>query len=241
MNETMLNEKTSCLIRHLINAMFILSTSTICSAQSTSGQRFQTVEKARQAINTMVRQRKECVTVISDSDPPTNIRSLPTSSNSSIIGKLKPFVFINVVNNQNGWLEINSPVKGWVSVNLTLAGCGEFKPPNTQAFKKLAANSLAGDQNSFDLLVRYTYQDADGVWADIIQSEVIPKLLQKQPDLFIATLDNQTENGRRKFLKFFLDDASTPQQREQRENFKISLAKHKNSPTAKTWQSLNLK
>jgi hypothetical protein len=30
-------------------------------------------------------------------------------------------------------------------------------------------------------------------------------------------------------------------QRQQRKNFEATLAKHKNSPTAKTWQSLNLR
>jgi hypothetical protein len=154
--------KINNLTSYLTNITFISYTSTTCFAQPMSDQQFQTLNRAKQEINIMVRQRKECVTVISDSDPPTNVRSKPTLNNGNIVGKLKPFAFVNVVNNQNGWLEINSPVKGWVSVNLTLAGCGEFKTPNTQAFKKLVANSLAGNQDSFDLLIRYTYQDADG-------------------------------------------------------------------------------
>jgi hypothetical protein len=237
----MLRTKSCNLTLYTTIIMFVLFTSPLSFAQSTSEQQFQTLEKARKAINTIISKKEECVTIIYDLNPPTNVRSTPVIKSNNILRRLKPFTFINVINNQNGWLEINTPVRGWVSVDLTLASCGNYTRPSQKGFKKLVVNSLSGDKKSFDLLVRFTYQEVDGVWADILDSETLDELLQKQPDLFIMTLDNQTESGRREFLQFFLISASELKPQERRKKLKNILRKYNNSPTDKTLQQLNLK
>jgi hypothetical protein len=227
----------------LISIMMFVNTTVISHAQSISGQQVQTLKTARQALDNITVQRGECVTIINDPDPPTNVRSKPMIESSSIVSRLKPFTFINVINNRNGWLEINHPTKGWVSLNLTLASCGyNDNTASGKRFDKLFEKALAGDINAFDLLVRYTYQAADGVWADIAYSEYLPKLSEKQPDLFITTLNNQTENGRKQLLKaLFFNGTDIPEvERQFREKFEAGLSRHKGSPTAQTWQSLVL-
>lgn len=220
--------------------MVFVNTTVISHAQSISEQQIQPLEKARQALENITGQRGECVTIINDPDPLTNVRSKPMIQSRSIISRLKPFTFINVINNRNGWLEINSPTRGWVSLNLTLASCGyNYNNTSSKRFDKLFKKALAGDINAFDLLVRYTYQTADGVWAEIAYAEYLPKLSEKHPDLFIKILNNQTENGRRGLLKFLcLSDTAIPEVKRQVE---AGLSRYQGSPTAKTWQSLILR
>ena len=228
----------------LISIVMLVNATVISHAQSTSEQQVYTLKKAMQALDNIAVQRGECATIINDPDSPTNVRSKPMIESSSILSRLKPFTFINVINNRNGWLEINQPTKGWVSLNLTLASCGyNYNTGSSKRFYKNFEKALAGDINAFDLLVRYTYQSADGVWADIAYSEYLPKLSKKQPDLFITTLDNQTENRRKQVLKnLFLSGVAIPEvERQLREKFEANLLHHKGSPTAQTWQSLILR
>lgn len=62
---------------------------------------------------------------ISDSKPPTNVRSSPEVKANNIVGKLNNGTLVSVKSEKNGWFEITSPVKGWVSKSLTQSDCNE--------------------------------------------------------------------------------------------------------------------
>ncbi len=62
---------------------------------------------------------------ISDSKPPTNVRSSPEVKPNNIVGKLNNGTLVSVKSEKNGWFEISEPVKGWVSKSVTQSDCNE--------------------------------------------------------------------------------------------------------------------
>jgi hypothetical protein len=65
--------------------------------------------------------------VVSDPNPPLNVRSNPQVSNSNVVGKLKNNTFVSVVEERDGWLRISDPVPGWIAKNRTESSCAHFK------------------------------------------------------------------------------------------------------------------
>ncbi|MBE9186257.1 SH3 domain-containing protein [Microcoleus sp. LEGE 07076] len=60
--------------------------------------------------------------VVSDPNPPLNVRSRPQVSGSKIVGKLPNNTFVSVAEEQNGWLRITEPA-GWIAKNRTESSC----------------------------------------------------------------------------------------------------------------------
>lgn len=69
---------------------------------------------------------KNCSVVVSDPQPPLNVRSTPNANLGKIVGKLDNDTPVSIVNEQNGWVQINSPVQGWISKNRTKTVCQEI-------------------------------------------------------------------------------------------------------------------
>ncbi|MEG4168211.1 MULTISPECIES: SH3 domain-containing protein [unclassified Microcoleus] len=67
--------------------------------------------------------------VVSDPNPPLNVRSSPQVSGSQILGKLKNNTFVSVAEEQNGWLRITDPVPGWVAKRRTESSCSNVNQP----------------------------------------------------------------------------------------------------------------
>jgi hypothetical protein len=65
--------------------------------------------------------------VVSDPNPPLNVRSKPQVSDSDVVGKLKNDTFVSVVQEQDGWLRITDPVPGWIAKNRTESSCASVK------------------------------------------------------------------------------------------------------------------
>jgi Bacterial SH3 domain len=185
-------------------------------------------------LNAIATQADKCVTVIDDSNPPSNVRSAPVVQSGNVVGKLDNLSVVEVVNHRKDWLEIQSPVQGWVSLNLTRAVCGTEFRPVLQRINALNQKALGGDRAATDLLVRYSFQSADGAAAEAAYGS-LAQLAQQHPDRLIAVLDTQPEVGRRKLLEGLDGLSLTP---EARKSFETALAQQRNTPTAKSWQEV---
>jgi hypothetical protein len=66
-----------------------------------------------------------CPIVASDPTPPLNVRATPkvTSDNQNVVGTIENGTPLTIVTEQNGWLQISSPVQGWVSKQRTKTVC----------------------------------------------------------------------------------------------------------------------
>ncbi|MCC3407733.1 MAG: SH3 domain-containing protein [Microcoleus sp. PH2017_10_PVI_O_A] len=68
---------------------------------------------------------KISMAVVSDPNPPLNVRSHPQVNDSKIVGKLKNNTFVSIAEEQNGWLRITEP-PGWIAKNRTESSCSNI-------------------------------------------------------------------------------------------------------------------
>ncbi len=73
--------------------------------------------------------------IVSDPNPPANVRSSPEVTATNLLGTLTNGTYLSVTEEQNGWFKINSPVEGWVAKSITESSCSEITerikfPPN---------------------------------------------------------------------------------------------------------------
>ncbi|MGG6266995.1 SH3 domain-containing protein [Leptolyngbya sp. AN03gr2] len=84
---------------------------------------------APQATQKEVRTVEKCVirmAKVNDPESPLNIRSTPdATSKDNIVGQLKNGSFVDVQDQQNGWLKIGGATPGWIAQSRTEHGCNE--------------------------------------------------------------------------------------------------------------------
>lgn len=92
----------------------------------------QTTEPANQTATNQAgaanRTVESCVVkmaVVNDPEPPLNVRSAPTTEGDNVVGQLKNGTLVTIASDQNGWLQIKTPLKGWVSKRQTTNSCNE--------------------------------------------------------------------------------------------------------------------
>ena len=64
-----------------------------------------------------------CHTIVTDPNPPLNVRSSPVVAPDNIIGTLKNGVEVTVINENQGWLQVSVPIRGWIYESLTVTAC----------------------------------------------------------------------------------------------------------------------
>ncbi|MEG4395023.1 SH3 domain-containing protein [Microcoleus sp. BROC3] len=95
--------------------------------------------------------------VVSDPNPPLNVRSIPQVRGSNIVGKLKNNTFVSVAEEQNGWLRITDP-PGWIAKNRTESSCSNvnqqinFLPGGDEAIVK--GRIIGGGSHSYRIRAR---------------------------------------------------------------------------------------
>jgi serine/threonine protein kinase len=67
--------------------------------------------------------QKDCSVVVFDPGSPLNVRSTPDTKPDNVVGTLENGTRLSVVSEQNGWLQINSPLQGWISKKRTKTVC----------------------------------------------------------------------------------------------------------------------
>jgi len=96
--------------------------------------------------------------VVSDPNPPLNVRSIPQVRGSQIVGKLKNNTFVSVAEEENGWLRITDPVPGWVAKKRTESSCSNvnqqinFLPGGDEAIVK--GRIIGGGSHSYRIRAR---------------------------------------------------------------------------------------
>ena len=65
--------------------------------------------------------------IVNDPNPPLNVRSSPRVAANNIVGQLQNGSRVSVVNERNGWLQINRPMRGWVAKNRTEISCTKMR------------------------------------------------------------------------------------------------------------------
>jgi len=81
-----------------------------------------TVASSPQAVSRVI-QSQSCITLVSDSNPPLNVRSSPIVASNNVVGQLTNGTRLTVAVEQDEWLQVNAPIAGWVYKPLTLTSC----------------------------------------------------------------------------------------------------------------------
>lgn len=68
-------------------------------------------------------QSASCITVVTDPNPPLNVRSSPVIAPDNVVGKLPNGTRLFIEAEQEQWLQISAPLKGWVYETLTVTTC----------------------------------------------------------------------------------------------------------------------
>ncbi|MGL5197175.1 MAG: SH3 domain-containing protein [Chroococcales cyanobacterium] len=73
--------------------------------------------------------------IVSDPNPPANVRSSPEVAPNNLLGTLSNGTYLTVTEEQNGWFKINNPVEGWIAKSITESSCSQVTerinfPPN---------------------------------------------------------------------------------------------------------------
>ena len=63
--------------------------------------------------------------LVKDPQPPLNVRSAPTTAGDNVVGQLKNDTLLTIADDQNGWFQVKSPLKGWVSKQKTVYSCNQ--------------------------------------------------------------------------------------------------------------------
>lgn len=76
-------------------------------------------------------QRETCtranMAIVNDPNPPLNVRSTPRVTSNNIVGRIPNGTRVSIVGEQNGWFQINSPVRGWIAKNRTRSSCTQMR------------------------------------------------------------------------------------------------------------------
>jgi hypothetical protein len=107
-----------------------------------------------------------CKTIATDPNPPLNIRSSPVSAPDNIVAKLKNGTELQVVDENEGWLRIVSPVEGWVYKDLTVTSCISAKAAE--------AVSKAPDKGTSILKEATEFYQAGNLNAAIALAQTVP-------------------------------------------------------------------
>ncbi|MBW4579714.1 MAG: SH3 domain-containing protein [Tildeniella nuda ZEHNDER 1965/U140] len=83
--------------------------------------------------------------LVNDPKPPLNVRSAPTIDGDNVVGQLKNGTLITIADEQDGWLQIKSPLKGWVSKQQTVNSCNQ----------KVERISLSADGTAVQVVDRF--------------------------------------------------------------------------------------
>lgn len=88
-------------------------------------QTTETIPGASPAANRTIESCVIKMALVNDPNPPLNVRSAPTTEGDNVVGQLKNDTLVTVSDDQNGWLHIKSPLKGWISKQQTSNGCNQ--------------------------------------------------------------------------------------------------------------------
>jgi Bacterial SH3 domain len=107
-----------------------------------------------------------CLTIVSDPNPPLNVRSAPTDRYKNVVGGVQAGELLTVVSRQGGWLQISAPVAGWVDKALTKTTCDRTEQAELSN-SELTAKTDSGNRLLAEAIEAYQSGDLDGAIASI--------------------------------------------------------------------------
>lgn len=119
---------------------------------------------------------------VTDPNPPLNVRSTPNAaSQDNIVGQLKNGTFVTIRSEQEGWFQISTPVKGWISMGNTDRGCNE----------KVEQVSFGAGENSMAIADRFVGAGSHQYRLNLAQGQTLTVTSNRGPLPAIVTPDGK--------------------------------------------------
>jgi hypothetical protein len=116
----------------------------------------------------VVQLQETCTTIATDPNPPLNVRSSPVVAPDNLVGTVNNGTRLTVIDENQGWLRISSPVAGWVYADRTVTSC----VPTTASTP--TPNVLAVDEGRKILTEATEYYHAGNLNAAVALARTIP-------------------------------------------------------------------
>jgi hypothetical protein len=125
----------------------------------------------RQVNSTEFAQPQEtCTTIATDPTPPLNVRSSPVVAPDNLVDTVNNGTQLTVIDRNQGWLRISSPVAGWVYEDRTVTSC----VPTTASTTAPDAPVTPADEGTKTLAEATEYYHAGNLNAAIALARTIP-------------------------------------------------------------------
>ncbi len=144
-----------------------------------------------------------------------------------------------MVNERDGWLQITSPVRGWVAKNRTVTACnntGAFIARVMRRVDRLGDEAVKGNRAAGDNLIGLVGR-VDGAMAAMVNA-TLARWAGSNPKFLIAVLDTKIPNIRLRTLQsmnFGFRDGKS----QERQRFEPAIRALPNSVTVRVWKSGN--
>ncbi len=138
-----------------------------------------------------------CHARANDPQPPLNIRSTPDDASNNIVGTVPNGTVLTVVNSHRKWVQISTPIDGWVYEDLISQSCGQTAAqPNPAAL--LSAGSERGEQI---LQVALSQYQAGHLAAALAQLKTVPthSTAYRKAQLALKTLPTEWQQAERQY------------------------------------------
>lgn len=201
-----------------------------------TSERERQILEAQPLLDRAVAAAQACITVIDASNistSPTRIWSTP-QTRSAVVGELQNFTIVEVIQQQGGWLQIKEP-RGWVPLQETAMYCGSKEEDTHNYREQLKQQAGQGQPEAVETLIRLLYRSGGPFPIEQI-FKAVGDLALIQPQVFLSTLEAQTEEVRSRTLFILKAFGFTP---EAQASFEKQITRQPNSLTAKTWHSLD--
>ena len=127
-----------------------------------------------------------CQTLVTDPNPPLNIRSSPVTAKDNVVGNLKNGTLVTVINENQGWVQISQPLRGWIYENLTVTTC-------TSGPNKTSANPDAGATVS--PIATRANESSPAIEVSALTSDESPKSVLMSGDALVTAAQQQFHGG----------------------------------------------
>lgn len=141
---------------------------------------------------------KGCLTIVSDPQPPLNVRAAPTDRFKNIVGGVEDGDPVTVIGKQRGWLQISAPVPGWVDQSLTKTICDQAE--QAELAKSIAIKTNVGNRVLADAIEEYQSGDLNSA---IKLMKTIPEdsSVYAQAQVALKTMPSQWKRAKSLYAK----------------------------------------
>ena len=134
-----------------------------------------------------------CQAIANDPQPPLNVRSTPDDASNNIVGTLPNGTILTVINSHRKWVQISTPIAGWVYEDLIRQSCHPTATlPGQLALAR--ANDEPGEQI---LQLAMSHYQAGNLAAALTELKTVPpdSTAYRKAQLALTTLPAQWQQA----------------------------------------------